>query len=216
MKVSMISVTLNAVNPMTDAIRGSGERIELVNCLDTGLMDLVAAEGRVTDKSLCRLVGLLAKAAEDGADCVLLTCTVFSPYVERLRSLFSIPIISADGAMIDDAVKRGGRTLILCTFPATVESSTALFRSAEERHSVVREMDILLLKNAFDAIQRGDRAGHDHIILEKIRECGKAYDQIVLAQISMAHVAALAEGCPIPILTSPASALSAMLASRKL
>ncbi len=216
MKVGMISVTLNAANPMTEAILHSGQDISLVNYIDTGLMDLVNQEGKIADKSISRLLSLIEKAVNACADAVLLTCTVFSPYVDHLNSLFSLPIVSADGAMIEEAVRMGERIVIICTFPATKESSSTLFHAKEAKLGIKRMMDIILLEEAFRALQRGDRDAHDRLILDNINKLASSYDVIVLAQMSMAHVADLAKDCTTPILTSPKSAIDALLKVRNM
>jgi len=206
-KVAMIGVTPNAIAPMMEAFAGAGNPYALSNHLDTGLMDLVNAEGRITERSLLRLISMLAKAAEDGVDAALLTCTVFSPHLDRVRPIFPFPVISADGAMIERAIKAGGRLSILCTFPATVDSTSALFRMTEERLGLKREMELVLVKEAFDALQRGDRAAHDRLLVEKIRERQQHCDAIVLAQMSMATIAAMVPDCRLPIFTSPRAAV---------
>ena len=40
---------------------------------------------------------MLVNACEDGADVVLLTCAVFSKYVEHFARLLSKPVICPDG-----------------------------------------------------------------------------------------------------------------------
>lgn len=211
-KIALVSLSLDAANAMTSHITTSGENISIVSYLDTGLMDLVNREGAVSDRSLSRFLSLVARADEDAVDGILLTCTVFSPYVERLRALYNRPIVSADGSMIDEAVQVGGRTLIVCTFPATRATATALFHAAEERLSLKRELEVVLLREAFDALKRGNRREHDEIIVRTIHQREHEFDVIALAQMSMAHIAELPLSCSIPVLSSPRSALKALLA----
>lgn len=209
-KVGLVSVTLNAVNPLMEYLLAEAKDIKTVNYLDTGLQDLVNREGGVTDLSLSRLLAILARTVEDGVEAVLLTCTVFSPYVDSLRSIFSFPLIAVDDVMLEEAVRRGGKTTILCTFPPTMKTSEAGFRKAEQRLGLSRELELVLVPGAYEALARGDKSIHDGMILEKIKEVEAQCDIIVLAQISMAGAAAMATSCSKPILTSPRAALSAL------
>jgi hypothetical protein len=68
------------------------------------------------------------------------------------------------------------------------------------------------VEGANDALQRGDGELHDQLILKKIQELDGKHDQLVLAQVSMARVAAKATACSVPILTSPAEAVRTILA----
>ncbi|GHV36977.1 hypothetical protein FACS1894187_12650 [Synergistales bacterium] len=212
-QVGIISVTLNAVNPLMKYLRENNngdEGFKVLNYLDEGLQELVQKEGRITEKCITRMVNLIYNAVDDGADVILLSCTVFSPYVERLKNLFSIPITSADIAMLEQAVKLNKKTAILCTFPVTVETSTKLFRAAQDRIGIKNEMEIFLLTEAADAIKIGDKVAHDQIIADKANSLSTEYELIVLAQISMAEASKLLDKCSIPVLTSPQSAIIAL------
>jgi Asp/Glu/hydantoin racemase len=135
-KVGMISVTLNAVNPMMRLLSQKTNFFDVLNYLDEGLQNLVSVEGGLTDKSISRMITLIGKAANDGSEIVLLTCTVFSPLVEKFNTLFSIPIISVDGSMLDEAVRMNKSTAILCTFPATVHTSLQIFKDTAKRYGL--------------------------------------------------------------------------------
>ena len=212
-KVGMISVTLNAVNPMMKLFTESTDQKkshDVINYLDEGLQRLVEQEGKVTDKSICRMITLIEAAIRDGAEVILLTCTVFSPIVGLFNKLFSIPIISVDGAMLDKAAALNKSTAILCTFPATVETSKFIFRAAAEKHGVDPKVDFFLLEDAARAIKSGNREEHDRIIAREAEKMGSRYDLIVLAQISMAGAKLSIRDCSKPVLTSPESAMETL------
>jgi Asp/Glu/hydantoin racemase len=210
-RVGLISVTLNAVNPIMKLFSEYTSQFEFVNYLDEGLQRLVAKEGRVTDKSLGRFIAILDKAAADGAEAVLLTCTVFSPFVERLSMLFSIPIIGIDKAMLDQAAAMDKKTAIICTFPATVQTSIEMFNAGAMNHKVHPEVDTFLIGEAAKAIKEEDKYKHDKLIAEKALSLQDSYDLIVLAQVSMAGAKEYLGELRKPVLTSPESALQALL-----
>ncbi|MCL2478984.1 MAG: hypothetical protein FWF22_05740, partial [Treponema sp.] len=68
-KVGMISVTLNSVGPMLELFAkrtGFEKSFCVLNYIDDGLQQLVGQEGKVTDKSICRLIALIETAILDG------------------------------------------------------------------------------------------------------------------------------------------------------
>lgn len=211
-QIGIVSVTLNAVVPLmaTLAPVACGENWILRNYLDEGLQELVQREGSVTPKSVARLIQLINTAFEDDSDAILLTCTVFSPYVETIQKLYSTPIVGADSAMLEQAARLGKKTAILCTFPASFESSELMFRAAAKRGGIDCDANAFLLPEAASALKSGDRQTHDRIIAERVRILAQEYEAIVLAQISMASAIDLLLDCRIPVLTSPACAISAL------
>ncbi|MDR1658585.1 MAG: aspartate/glutamate racemase family protein [Deltaproteobacteria bacterium] len=209
--IGLISVTLNAVIPMMQAFRAESS-LRIKNYLDEGLQALVQREGRVTEQCLSRMLKIITKAADDQAEAILLTCTVYTPYLEQLQSNFSIPLVSADRAMLEQAVRLNRKTAILCTFPATTDSSAAVFQSAARRLGMTKaQADIFLLEAAAQAIGLGQVEQHDRLIAEKAIELGSQYEAIVLAQISMANAALLLTDQPFIVLTSPKSSIETLL-----
>jgi len=208
--VAVISVTLNAVTPMMAGFAADGGGWGVKNYLDEGLQADVAADGGVKDRSLSHMGALIGRAIAGGAEAVLLTCTVFSPYLPALRQIFSVPLIGADVAMLEAAAKLGKRTAILCTFPASLETSLAMFEGAAKAQGTGARGEVFLVEGALDAMRAGDRARHDALIVEAIARHATSHEVIVLAQMSMMAAAASIRDCPVPILTSPACALEAV------
>lgn len=209
MNIGLISVTLNAVEPMMQATLGT--KLQITNYLDEGLQALVRKESGVTDQSEARIIGLINRAVQDGAEAVLLTCTVFTPIIDRLQTQFSVPIISADGAMLEQAVKLNKRTAILCTFPASIQSSFTVFQSIAASVGLDSKPDMFLLEDAAKASKEGDKELHDRLIAKKAVELSNQYDVIVLAQISMSHAESYLQDIKATVLTSPKSAVDKIL-----
>lgn len=215
-KIALVSVTLNAVNPMTKYLLAKDPEVHVINYLDSALMENVKRDGKITDESMGRILNMLTKACVDGADGIILTCTVFSPYVNIFRKIFSIPIVSPDGAMLERAAKKGGKTAILCTFPATVESSLQLYNGFLEEFGVKSQVKTYLLEDAYIAAQKQDIDEHNRILQKKVMEIEANYDTIVLAQISMAGAAKGLDSCKAEVLTSPSSAYNSLVEQMKL
>jgi hypothetical protein len=89
--------------------------------------------------------------------------------------------------MIEAAVARGGRILVVATHGPTVASTQALLRETAARLKRDLEFDGATVEDAFDQLGRGDIAAHNGIIAKAIRAAQKRgpIDAVVLAQLSM-------------------------------
>ncbi len=211
--IALVSVTLNAVNPMTDYFRAKIPGIKIENYLDSHLLEKVRAEGGINDACMKRMFNMLATACEDGAQGVLLTCTIFSPFAGYFSKLLSKPIICPDRAMLETVAAREGRTAILCTFPGTVETTRNLYCDCCRQAGRDETVDMVVLEDAYLAAGKGDFDTHDRLIQTKARELDSQYDHIVFAQISMARAAKGLELRHAQVYTSPDSAFQALEAA---
>ena len=206
-KVALVSITINAVAPITEYIQKHAPEFQPVNYLDGYLMEKVRKEGGISDASMGRMTRMLATACEDGCEGIIITCTVFSPYQPALQQLFSVPVICADAAMLDRLAVRPGRTAIICTFEGTVDVTRNSYYKYRRLHNMPEEVDMYPVLAAFQAAQQGDMETCNRLIAEKMKELDDQYDQIALAQISMAGAADLAELRRAKLFTSPQCAL---------
>lgn len=210
-KIALVNVTLNAVNPMTEYLSDYAEEVTVMNYLDSQLLENVRKAGMITDESMGRMFQMLTKACVDGADGIILTCTIFSPYVDLFCRLLSVPIICPDGAMLDTVSQSGGKTAILCTFEGTVETTRNLYYSYCEKNGRPKEVDMIVIPEAYAAANSGDMALSNYLILNKVKELDEQYNKLVLAQISMSGAVAEYISRHAVIYTSPASAYHAIL-----
>ncbi len=212
-QIALVSVTLNAVKPMMDCLQKTNPAVQVVNYLDSYLLKKVEKDqGVITDQSMGRMFDMLVKACADGAECIIMTCTIFSPYAEYFAKLLSVPIICPDGAMLDTVAKAGGKTAIICTFSGTVETTKSVFFDYQRKNGKAETVDMHLASEAFQAAQAGEMERHDRIIREKINELDAHYDHIVLAQITMAKAAEGLDSLKHARLwTSPRSAVEAAM-----
>ena len=204
--IALVNVTLNAVNPMTDFLRERDHSLKIRNYLDSYLLEKVGKEGGVNDSSVKRMFDMVATAADDGADAILITCTIFSPYAELFSKILSKPVVSPDQAMLDEVAQRTGKTAIICTFTGTVEITRKMYQSRCHMAGVPDDVDMYVAEGALDALNEGDWDTFHERIQKKVRELDPEYDSIVLAQISMAGAARGMEMQHAKLLCSPESA----------
>ena len=208
-QIALVGVTMNSIPPMMRALEG--KEVKAVHYLDSYILEKNRKAGHMTDDCMRRMVNMVAHACEDGADGVIITCTIFSKYVSYFREMFSAPIVAADQAMMEQAGKAGGRIALLCTFEGTREISYQLLKLYCELSRKSYEIVPFVLKEAYEEAQKSNLEVHNQMIREKILEIEGDYDQIVLAQMSMADSAAGLKTRRARVLTSPAAAYETVM-----
>jgi len=210
-KIALVSITINAVGPMTDYIAANHPELRVTNYLDGFLMEKIKQEGGITDESMGRMLHMLTSACRDGNDVIIITCTVFTKYREQFEKLFSLPIISADSAMLTETASHDGRTAIIYSFPGTYNTTLNGYRAACAALGRPDEVDMVLAEGAFEAAQNGNLAESDRIVREKILALDGQYDNIALAQISLAGAAQGVALNHASLFSSPACAVRSAL-----
>lgn len=203
-KLALVHITVNAVAPLASYLRTAYPQVEVRNYLDGYLLEKINREGGITDASMERMVRMIATACQDGADAVLMTCTMFSRHQEPLSSLFSVPLLGPDSALWDTFSKLSGKKLILCTFTGTVETTKNVYLSHCRKNGMSEDVDILPVPEAFVLAQSGDMAGCNQKIRETLVNLDPEYDHIALAQVSMSEAAQNLTLKRAKVYTSPA------------
>lgn len=139
-QIALVSITLNAVNPIVDYFHKHAPQWKIMNYLDSNLTSRIHQDGGVRPSSMGRMFDMLSHAAEDGADVILITCTVFSAYADDFSRLLGIPVVSPDRSMLRAVAEQDGKAAILYTFSGTLENTRKLYyecrRSAGRREAV--------------------------------------------------------------------------------
>jgi len=123
-------------------------------------------------------------------DAVLITCSTMNRAagaVRRALKKTGVPVVQIDEAMMEMAVARGGRILVIATHGPTVTSTQALLRETAARLKQTISFDGATVEKAFDLLGAGDIAQHNKLIVRAIRAAQKRgpIDTVVLAQLSM-------------------------------
>jgi len=208
--IALVNVTMNAVNPMVRYLTVNEPEWKVRPYLDSYLLEKIGIEGKVSDDSVGRMLEMITKACKDGADAVLVTCTIFSAFQPYFSKIFSVPILTPDGAMLDEVSKKKGKKAIICTFHGTVDVTQKQYETYCEKNHMPKEADMYTVPDAFAAAGKSDMETCYRIIREKVMELDEQYDHIVLAQISMAGAADGLHTKHASVYTSPKSAVEAL------
>src|SRR6187551_1905513 len=201
MRITLVHALKHSIVPIEASFARLWPEVRLMNLLDDSLSADLARDGRLTDDMTERFLSLGRYAAATGADAILFTCSAFGPCIEAVaRAHAPMPVLKPNQAMIEQAVARGGRIGLLSTFAPTLVSMPPEFPASVE---IVPK----LVEGALAALDRGDRAEHDRLVVEASRDL-RDCDLIALAQYSMAPAAdQVAEATGRPVLTTPDSAV---------
>jgi Asp/Glu/hydantoin racemase len=201
MRITLIHALKHSLAPIEFSFARLWPEATLMNLVDDSLSADLARDGRLTSAMTDRFLILGRYAASTGADAILFTCSAFGPCIEAVaREHAPMPVLKPGEAMVEQAAARGHRIGLLSTFAPTLASMPQEFPSTVE---VVPK----LVAGAMAALDRGDRAEHDRLVVEAARDL-RDCDLIALAQYSMAPAAALVEQASrLPVLTTPDSAV---------
>ena len=201
MRITLIHALKHSIVPIEASFATLWPDARLMNLVDDSLSADLARDGRLSEAMTERFLSLGNYAASTGADAILFTCSAFGPCIEAVaRAHAPMPVLKPNAAMIEQAVAKGGRIGLLSTFAPTLVSMPPEFPASVE---VVPK----LVEGALAALDRGDRAEHDRLVVEASRDL-RDCDLIALAQYSMAPAAEMvAAATGRPVLTTPDSAV---------
>jgi Asp/Glu/hydantoin racemase len=172
------------------------------NIIDDSILPEVLASG-VTPEVLRRYCAYVVAAEAAGADLIFNQCSSVGEAADLARALVSVPIVKIDEHMAEVACQLGGRIAVVATAASTMGPTTRLLsRTAEhlgKRISLVEE----LCTDAFALMLKGDKKGHNELLLGRIRDLYARVDVVVCAQGSMLALQPDLGNTPIPVLMSP-------------
>jgi Asp/Glu/hydantoin racemase len=184
---------------------GRGD-VTVTHAVRADLLGDAEKAGGLTTEIKARAQDVLLSLAQN-ADAVVLTCSTVGPSVAGLAARAGKPVLRVDEALAREAVKAGGRVVVLCAVETTVEPTRRLFDEAARGTAATVEMR--LVPGAWAAFKSGDVAGYHRRVADAAEAAlGEGASCVALAQASMAGAAKLC-GPGAKVLASPAAGLAA-------
>ena len=201
MRIALVHALKHSIVPIEASFAKLWPEATLMNLLDDSLSADLARDGRLTDAMTERFLSIGRYAASTGTDGILFTCSAFGPCIEAVvGERAPMPVLKPNEAMIEEAAKAGPKVGLLSSFPPTLASMPREFPASIQLMSKLAE-------GAMAALDRGDRAEHDRLVVEASKDL-RGCDVIALAQYSMAPAAEkVAQATGRPVLTTPDSAV---------
>lgn len=189
--------------PMKKAFQERYPEAQLVTILDDGILpEVIANDGIPTRAITKRLVEYGGMAQDQGASVFVCMCTTLGVAIREAQKAISIPMITIDGPMLKEAVMTGEKIGMLITFPPTEKTSKAACLAFAEDCNKKVDVDVVIVENAREALNQGDKKLHDELIIKKAHEIADRYEVLVFAQVTMLDAAKGCEDLPIPVMTS--------------
>ena len=205
-KLALIHTVRSLPTVFAELARDALPGVETTDLVDEALLGETIAAGHISEATASRLEAHVEAALEDGADLVLVTCSSMGPAVDVLAER-GLPVLRVDEALADAAIRAGTRIGVIATLSTTLEPTAALIR---RRAAVLGrgpvEIVTELVEGAFAELKAGWLERHDELVRAGLRRLIPRVDVVVLAQASMARVAATLEPGEAggrPILASP-------------
>lgn len=207
-RIALIHATPIAIDPIRKAFETAWPEAERVNILEDSLSPDRERDGSITETMAARIEALTKYARMIGSDAVLFTCSSFGSAIEKAASLVDIPVLKPNEAMFEAAIRKGGRTAMLYTFPPARLGMEAEFREEAARTSPLAEITSILVDGAIDAVRSGDEETHNRLVAEAAARLS-GFDAITLAHFSTARaLKAVQAATSIPVMTSPDAAVA--------
>ncbi|AOF93081.1 aspartate/glutamate racemase family protein [Sinorhizobium sp. RAC02] len=206
-RITLIHAAPIAMEPIKLAFAAAWPHADVVNLLEDSLSPDRARSSDITEALAARIAALTHYAWQIGSDAVLFTCSAFGRAIEQAAASVDIPVLKPNEAMFEAAIRRGGRTAMLYTFPPAREGMEAEFAEEAARLDPTATMEGVFIEGAIEAVRAGDTETHNRLVAEAAARL-TGFDSIVLAHFSMARaVPAVRAATDIPVLSSPDAAI---------
>lgn len=215
-RIALIHALPHSVAPINAAMIRLWPEANRMNLQDDSLSnDLAAIEAKAPGTGLDafmheRFQRLAQYAVDCGADAILFTCSAFGSCIEAVALAQKVPVLKPNEAMIEQAVALvGERGKMNGQILGLVSSFAPTLVSMPNEFSTDVNLEMKLAEGAMDALNAGDVATHDKLVVDAARSLVKQGAKVIaLAQYSMAHCKPMVEAaCGVPVLTTPDSAI---------
>ena len=209
-KVAVIHTTVVTCDGINSRLKALVPDAEVMNIVDDSLLNDVKKEGMLTKEVTRRLLTYALEAQDWGAELILNACSSVGEGVDVIRPLLKIPYLKIDEQMARSAVEKGEKIAVYGTVKTTLEPSARLISHIAEAEKKKVVVDSYLASDAFEALTvEKNQEKHNQILEALIRDTGKQYDVLVLAQASMSVLIPCLADITKPILSSMDSGVEA-------
>lgn len=150
-------------------------------------------------------------ASRGGAPVVVCTCSSVGGAAESIETGGHFTAMRVDRAMADTAVAIGGPVLVMAALESTLPPTEQLLRSSAARARREVTVRSAVVPGAWALFEAGRSAEYFAEIARAVRACLPGPRVVVLAQASMQGAVELLADAGVPVLTSPALGVRAVV-----
>lgn len=208
--VALISAVPTAIPPAERAFAAGFPAARVWNLLDDRLLPEADLAGGLTPALHERMRRLIHHAEAEGADGVLLSCSVYGAVAQAMAAESSIPILAPDDAAFVAAVDGGFHTvLVVSNAPGPLaDSEERLIETAVQR-GVLLDVVGVVAARAAHAAATGDVDALVDAVHRAVVVAAASPDAVLLGQYSLAPAAErLADLIGLPVIAGPQRAVA--------
>ncbi len=203
-KLAIIHTTPVTIDIMKELAAQYLPDIQINNYLDDSILPQLKESDGDINTVKDRIIQFIQNAEKIHVNAVLFACSSIGEIVGQAQEMVDIPVIRIDDAMADTAVKAGSKIGVAATLSTTLNPTFNLLVHKADQLQKEIELISLLCEDAYLELMNGNKAKHDQILAENLKQLGEQTDVVVLAQASMASaVTALPSEIQSKFLTSP-------------
>ena len=207
--IALISGTPAAIAPAASALNDAVPGAVVWNILDDRLLKEASARGGLTPELDLRMQRLIDHAVQEGADAVLLTCSMYGTVATGSDA--RIPVLAADESVFAETLGGGfSDVLVVATLEASRADTVARLEQLAEGVENAPTLHSVVPAGSFEAT--GDTDALLARVVAGVHEAGGQFDAVMLAQYSLAPIAAeLQREINLPVLAGPQAAAADLL-----
>lgn len=206
--IALIHGVPAAIEPASLAVREEMPAAQIWNVLDDRLIEEVNQQGEVTPTLLKRMVRLIDHALLEGADGVLITCSLYSFVAAATDAERPVPILGADAAAFHDIIAaKPQRVLLVASVRAALDDSTTRLSEVADEHHAQFEIVPVFVEGALEAANAQDGPIVAELIAAALNPHLRPGDAVLLAQYSLSPASApVSSILGVTVYSGPASA----------
>ena len=209
-RIALISAVAAAIPPARAALRDAIPDAVVWNVLDDRLLDDAHARGGLDAGLRRRMQRLIDHALEEGADGVLLTCSLYGSVAQELA--VDVPVLAPDEDAFAEVVRSGcDPVLVVASVESALEDSTRRLQAALDEAGVSTTLVGVNAPAAMPASRAADQDALLTALVEACADAARGAGAIFLAQYSLAPAAAsLQAELGVRVISGPQSAAAAL------
>ncbi|MEV0074389.1 MULTISPECIES: aspartate/glutamate racemase family protein [unclassified Amycolatopsis] len=210
--VAVIHSGISSMRPIEEALAAELPGALVWHLLDSRLAAAADATGAVDLALRRRVLRLVHHAVAEGADAVVIACSMYGSAAAVSAGLWSVPVLPADEDMMRQAARSGARRIgVVASLRGSAADSGSRLRTAVAEGGSAAEVVPLFCAGAAEAASADDTPALVAALVEGVRTAPGTFDLICLAQYSLAGVReSVAQEVGVQVLSAPELAAHAV------
>ncbi|KNC18868.1 hypothetical protein AC792_09790 [Arthrobacter sp. RIT-PI-e] len=212
--IALINATPAAIGPATAAFAEHFPEAQLWNLLDDRLQEDAEPAG-VTSALADRMRRLINHAVTEGAQGILLTCSLYGAVAQDFAPNASVPVLAPDEVAFARLIEQAPeRVLVLANADGPLQDTVARFSQQAATTNTTIDVHGVVAVGAAAAARRGDLEALTASLVSAVHSSGVTPTAILLGQYSLSPASkALEQQTGILVHTGPASAAASLRTS---